>query len=417
MRLVLLLLISINPSYIVLAQIEQSESENPVTVNVSYTGDVFANLTGGNETGFRYLDNIDVNFEIDFNHLPTGFNGTTFYVYGMGNQGGSISELTGDIQGVSNIEGDTSWRIFEVWAQKKFFITNSSLLLGLYDINSEFNVLNSSAIFKNSSYGLDPTIAFSGFNGMGPSTFPYTSLAARLKFNPVDGLVLQAAVLDGVPSDPVNPSGTKIKLRESDGLFLIGEASRHFMSQSDGDLQLRKRVTRLHSLLDRELETDNMIGFGGWYYSREKKPWNPVEEKDNEYGFYGFGEYQIINRKEFYLSDLKVFVRAGFANQKVNQLNGFLSGGLVATGLFENRPEDKTGIAAAYASASTSYLNNYTINGSRPENAETNIEFTHQFVWNDYLQIQGSFQYVINPGFDATLENTFVTGTRLIIGF
>lgn len=100
---------------------QSSENENPYKVSVSYIGDLWGNLAGGVDSGFRYLDNIDVNLEIDFGVLPLGLEGTTLYVYGLGNQGNSISELAGDVQGISNIEVPNSWRFFEVWAQKKFF--------------------------------------------------------------------------------------------------------------------------------------------------------------------------------------------------------------------------------------------------------------------------------------------------------
>lgn len=387
--------------------------ENPFKVNVSYTGDVFTNMMGGVETGVRYMDNIDLNFEINFGALPLGLDGTTFHVYGLGNQGSGIAQISGDLQGISNIESENSWRIFEVWAQKKFFLTNSSILVGLYDINSEFNTLHSSLLFINSSHGLDPTIALSG--SLGPSTFPYTSLAARIKMNPFKGVVIQGAVLDGVPSDPGNTSGTKVILRKEDGLFLIGEIGIHSLSRSE--LQLRNRVQRLQNLLDRSVESDDMIAFGGWYYTKEKESWVSASDLQNEYGLYALGEYQVYPGSENFPAGIKVFARAGLANAYVSRLNGFLSGGLVLGGLIKKREKDKTGLAVAHASASTHYLDAVTINGEPPSQAETNIELTHKFVWNNYFQMQANFQYIFNPGLNTSLDDALATGIRIIIGF
>ncbi|MDX1587127.1 MAG: hypothetical protein R3222_10290, partial [Balneolaceae bacterium] len=88
----------------VIAQQDASQNSNPFRVSVTYTGEFWGNLSGGIEKGTAYLDNIDVNLEIDFGALPLGLEGTTVYIYGLGNQGNSISQLTGDLQGLSNIE-------------------------------------------------------------------------------------------------------------------------------------------------------------------------------------------------------------------------------------------------------------------------------------------------------------------------
>ncbi|HET8864985.1 MAG TPA: carbohydrate porin [Gracilimonas sp.] len=388
------------------------EEDGPFKLSVSYIGDVFMNTTGGANTGIVYLDNIDVNLEANFETLPFGLSGTTFYVYGLGNQGNSISSLAGDVQGVSNIEAENSWRFFEFWVQKKFFLANSSLLVGLYDINSEFNALNSSLLFLNSSSGLDPTIALSG--EMGPSTFPHTSLGVRLKVNMYKGIVFQGAVLDGVPSNPENSGGTKVFLREEDGLFFIGELALH--SLRDQNLQMRNRTARLQEILSPGNGSDNNIGIGGWYYSRKTETWDG-SGPEQEYGIYALGEYELLKREGASPKSIKVFARAGWTNSKTNMLDSFYGGGMVFKGLLPSRSADETGIAAAHARGGTGYLNNIMLSSGRTEKAETNIELTHQFVLNDYAKIRPNVQYVINPGFNETLDNALVTGIRLNIGF
>ena len=107
------------------------------------------------------------------------------FAYGLANHGGSISELTGDIQSVSNIEAENSWRLYEVWANVPIKTLNGSLLVGLYDLNSEFDVINTGGLFLNSSHGIGPDFSSSGVTG--PSIFPYTSLAVRFKVNFMQG--------------------------------------------------------------------------------------------------------------------------------------------------------------------------------------------------------------------------------------
>tara|TARA_R100000908_G_scaffold65369_1_gene55060 strand:+ start:129110 stop:130357 length:1248 start_codon:yes stop_codon:yes gene_type:complete len=393
---------------------QQEESSNPFSLSVTYTVDIFGNFNGGNATGLRYMDNLDVNLEAHFETLPFGLGGTTFYVYGLGNQGSGISALTGDIQGVSNIETENSWRIFEAWVQKKFFLANSSLLVGLYDINSEFNVLNSSLLFLNSSHGLDPTIASSGV--MGPSTFPYTSLAARLKINPFSGMVIQGAVLDGVPSDPANSKGTKVKLRKSNGVFVIGEVGYH--SVSGMELQQRNRTSRRQNLLAPGISSDNSIALGGWFYSDKRDTFTDGYQQ-TEFGIYALGEYEILTESEGEQipESLQIFGRAGISNTEVQEIGGFFGAGFVVKGLFKQRSKDQSGFAVAWASAGTEYINNTFIGDGRPEKAETNFELTHLFSLNDYADLQLNTQYILNPGFNPVLDNAMVGGLRLILGF
>ena len=98
-------------------------------------------------------------------------------------------------------------------------------------------------------------------------------------------------------------------------------------------------------------------------------------------------------------------------------LDSFYGGGMVFTGLLPSRTDDETGIAFAHALGGAGYINNTMLNSNRPEEAETNIEFTHKIMLNDYAGIQPNVQYVINPGFDRTLDNSLVAGIRLNIGF
>lgn len=391
------------------AQSAAGEEQDPFKVSVAYTGDFFSNISGGIDSGLRYMDNIDINLEIDFGNLPLGLEGTTFYVYGLGNQGGSISELTGDLQGVSNIEGDNSWRFFEIWAQKKFFLANTSILVGLYDINSEFNVLNSSLLFINGSHGLDPTLGLSGV--LGPSTFPHTSMGGRLKINPFGGWVIQTAVLDGIPSNPANPTGTKVFWRKQDGLIMLAEVALH--SVNTGDLQRRNRTVRLQRLLDREATENRQfkIAIGGWMYTKKRDGWQDPNQRDM--GVYGMGEIKIYSESGSY-QGLTLFGRAGIANEEINRLAGYIGGGVTYTGLLPGRNDDQAGIAVAHAINSSDFKIQNT-NLKAP--AETNLEFTYLTDLTESVQLQGDVQYIINPGINSEIDYSVSAGLRLLLSF
>ena len=164
-----------------------------ISTNLVYTADVLATTMGGVETGIRYMDNIDVQVLGSSRFFD-------FFVYGLGNQGGSISELVGDVQVLSNIEADNAWRVHEAWLNMHLKPLKGSLLIGLYDVNSEFDFINTAQLFLNSSHGIGPEFANSGING--PSIFPVTSLAVRFKTHIVPGISFRTAFIDAVPSEP-----------------------------------------------------------------------------------------------------------------------------------------------------------------------------------------------------------------------
>jgi carbohydrate-selective porin OprB len=198
-------------------------AQQGIEIELVYTADVFSNLRGGLRTGTVYLDNLDLTVSAHLDPL-LGLDGSTFFIYGISNQGGGLSRrYVGDAQGADNIEAPHEVKLYELWWQQMLLGDRLSLLAGLYDLSSEFDVIDSAAVFINSSFAIDPEFSHSGVNG--PSVFPSTAVGGRVKMAPFDHLVLQAAVLDGVPGDPKHPAATDVELRDDDGLLIAAEAA------------------------------------------------------------------------------------------------------------------------------------------------------------------------------------------------
>lgn len=120
-------------------------SDNAFELSAAYTAEVWRN-EGGVKDGWRYLDNLDVVLEADLERA-VGWEGATGLVYFLYNNGASLSELTGDIHIVSNIEtGVRAARLYEAWIEQQIADT-ASIKVGLYDLNSEFDALETSALF------------------------------------------------------------------------------------------------------------------------------------------------------------------------------------------------------------------------------------------------------------------------------
>ena len=123
-----------------------------VDAEATYTADLVANAAGGIERGRAFLGNLvatltwdtDTAFETDFG---------TFFLYGLLTHGERPTSQVGDLQVVDNIEARDSINLFEAWWQKAFLDGDASLLVGLYDVNSEFYAIDSAELFVNSSFG------------------------------------------------------------------------------------------------------------------------------------------------------------------------------------------------------------------------------------------------------------------------
>lgn len=371
----------------------QAQEKEPFLKNLessfTYTSDIFANVDGGLETGVRYLDNIDVEVSFDIKNF-------SFYFYGLGNQGQSLSEIVGDVQKSSNIDTDNSWRLYEALIQKTLPQLKSSFLFGLYDLNSEFDVINTGGLFLNSSHGIGPDFSFSGVTG--PSIFPLTSLTARLKVNPVKGVSIKIAALDAVPSDPKNTAGTSVFLREREGALLVSELS---FSKFGDDSE---------SLLERGVNENSpfRLVFGGWKYTEEREGWNGNPESDH--GVYTFAEVSMNN-------GLSLFTRAGITNRDISRFNSYLGGGLSYRGLFKNRRNDLVGIAISVPMNSDEYILAEERNGNDYSKSELTVEFTYLLTISDQASFQFDTQYIQNPNQAPGIDNAFIVGVRSTFSF
>jgi porin len=376
---------------------QESESVfRDLETSFTYSSDLFVNTTGGFDTGVRYFDNIDVEVGFDL----SGFD---FHFYGLGNQGGNLSELTGDIQVVSNIEADNSWRIYEAWVNRSVDAIRTSFLFGLYDLNSEFDVINTGGLFMNSSHGIGPEYSSTG--ELGPSIFPLTSLAFRVKINPIPGVSVKGALLDAVPSDPDNTAGTTILLRESEGALIAGEIS---FSQPTNDPG---------SLLDRGIDEESpwRIVLGGWKYSKEREGW--LGEKESDHGLYAVLESKLIREKSDADQGLSAFVRVGAANRDINRLNYYLGGGVVYTGPFPSRDADQFGIAVGLPINSDDFVETERLYNNDFTENELNTEVTYLLVISEVISFQLDAQYIMNPNQAPELGDAFAVGLRSTFSF
>ncbi len=389
-----------------------------------YTVEAVSILSGGRETGEAYLGNIDLIAELAY---PA--HGLTFFAYGLGNHGDSPSALVGDFQVVSNIDAPEALRLFEAGVEKDFSGPRLSLLAGLYDLNSEFDVVETGGLFLNSSFGIGPEYSQSG--RAGPSIFPVTSLALRGIWRPRGELYLQAAVLDAVPGDPDDPTATAVRLSSEEGAMIAAEAGWYPNSTGNAvaDLHPPKRDdvsaqpgpdlqpvdTRIVGRSFAPPDGRGKVALGLWYYTRPfPEILDPADERHVRPGVYALAEGPVRGQAG-QPGSVALFGRAGWADPRVHRLSAYTGGGAVYTGLLPGRNADLTGIGVATAWNGGPYLDAAELAALPVTSTETAIELTYR-IEAERWALQPDLQWIVNPDMRRDVENAWVLGIRLEAG-
>lgn len=403
-------------------------NDHGILLETTNTVDVLSNVSGGINQKTAVVGDLDLLLTVDTKKLISGWQGGTLFVYGLGTYGDDPSKHVGDIQAVSGIAAPNTWKLFEAWYQQNLF-ERFSLLAGLYDVTSEFDVMaSSSELFVNSSFGTGAEFATSG--KIGPSTFPATSLGIRGQAIVTENLMIRAVLADGVPGDPDDLHGTHIQLSKDDGLFGNMEFAYYRFNPEEktaqqGDILQDKprRLTfrRVGRSAPIEYEAKAAIGFWGYttkldHLSKIDRTGEPVKQHGT-YGMYGLAEYDVFHEKGDADQELTIFGRAGMADPRVNRFSQYYGGGLVYTGLFPGRNFDQTGIGAAAAVNGKYYKRSQRQAGQSADTAEITLEVTHSIYVNRNLFIQPDLQYVMNPGTVPGRKNALVLGIRLELNF
>jgi porin len=240
------------------AQDSATTAQPSLSAAYSYTGVLQSNVAGGSRRGMTFGGAAALQLTLTLDQLVP-WRGAQIFLFLLDTHGGMPTDLVGALQAVSGIEAPPGLRVEELWIQQNAFANRLSLLVGRYDVNTEFYRLQSTALFVHSSLGIGPEFAQSGVEG--PSTFPYTAVGARADFKPSANLVWRAAVVNGTPVD--RPGGGARLFARGDGILLMGEVATLDRADTanlprDRRFQIGRGVTRPY---------ERKIALGVWHYT------------------------------------------------------------------------------------------------------------------------------------------------------
>lgn len=350
--------------------ISQEKKSESLLFGVNYTGDMVSNLTGGIKTGTTYLGMVTMDLAFDTEAADL-WKGGSFYIKMANTHGGRPTQnFVGDFQGVSNIEaGNLTW-LYECWYKHDF--GKISTTIGLQDLNVNFASDDCAALFSNSSFGVQSSIA----DNIPSPIFPLTALGMNIKWQLSSSSEWKVALFDGTPDDfENNPYNLNWKLSRDQGFLVITEygLTKSLIMNKSGNFK-----------------------FGIYYHQHN----DSIDKEQKNGGLYFSGHQQLTDR-------LHIFSQIGLSPKSINIHNHFYSLGLKYSGFSITSPDDFCGIALAYAGID-----------SRKDNGETAIELTYQKNFNSHFYIRPDIQYILNPsGTDEKLKNAFVAMLRFGVGF
>lgn len=351
--------------FFLMARTDGKDKESPFNTEASYLGDIVTNFNGGIKKGTTYLGLL--NLKAGFNTEKAGWwKGGNLFINIANSHGGRPSEkLVGDFQGVSNIEAGNLTFLYEFWYKQT--IGRFDLLIGLQDLNANFSTNETGALFTNSSFGIQSSIA----DNIPTPIFPLTALGSIVQWNISGSFLWQAAIFDGTPDDfESNPYNINWKLSRQQGFLAVTE------------FQVKK------SLLAGKTTCYKV----GLYYHQHN---DTIDKQQQNGGLYFVGDQQISDR-------ISLFSQVGLSPKGLNKHNHYYSFGINYTGLSMARQNDQLGVAVAYAGFDDSHIGN-----------ETAIELTYKFQLNKNIYFRPDMQYIIHPaGTSMKLENALVGSIR-----
>lgn len=367
----------------------------------------------------RTVSHLDLKFRADLDRL-FGWQDTVAYLNVLDDRGAGPSRDVGNLMGVTSIEVPApTTRIFQAWVQKGFFDDRFSLLAGIYPIDTEFFVMESASALVQPIYGTPADLVLTDT----PSIFNNAAFGLRGKWYSADRtLYAMGAVLDGVPNDPRRPKATAIKLSGRDGVFAIAEMGWMPLEQAhafDFEPTDPANVRRSPQVAIHEKYGGTAkYAVGLWGYGRRKPDLLDVDASGDprlrrSHGGYLLAERTLFGLESDTLRNLTAFGRYTFADPNTIAIDRSWNVGLKWRGPLADRPQDSITVAWTRGQLADKYRQTLV----RPARSEQMLELAWRVELSPWLAIQPDYQYIKNPGGEASAKSVRIIGARFDLVF
>ncbi len=366
------------------AEMANAEVAAPPTA-ISFVGttttDLWQNTSGGVKRGGVVINTADAIF--DFDGAAVGHKGWSANLHVLATDGHSLSALLGDLQTATNIEGDGATHVFEAWVRRQITAT-TAIKVGVIDLNADFDANETPGLFINSSHGVGPELSGAGPNAA--PVWPTGTAGVEVQMTPTENSRFTAALFNGTPRDVDHPLAlAAVTLHKDDGVMAIAQV----------DWTSAKGVH---------------WSAGLWHHTADFSPLDPLASKpvSGQTGAYGLVEAPLP-----FLAKSSGWIRIAKVDDASSYVASYVGGGVTHDGLFSARPDDKIGLAFAYAGISDKAREASALEGVPLKSGELAFELTYAAQITPALALQPDVQYIIHPGGDSSLGDALVIGLRI----
>ncbi|MBV9558317.1 MAG: carbohydrate porin [Pseudolabrys sp.] len=397
-------------------------AERGFTYVFNYTQDILSNLAGGNRRGTIEQGKLETIFTLDFEKFAGWhglvLSGNTFIIH---NTGRIRRDYVGGINTIAAIEATPTVRLSELWLEQKFANDKAAIRAGQLAVDNEFFFTDSSLMFLQSDW---PTITAQNLPSGGPA-YPLTTPGARLKLEPIKDMSFLFAIFNGDPAgpgpgDPDTRNRYGLNFRIHDSPLLISEAQ--FRTNQAKEDEGLARTIKLGVWDHTGNFADQRFSSDGNFLASPVSNGIPLQHR-GDWGVYGAIDQQLYRLpgggKD---KGVSVFAMASYSPPDRNQIDKYLTGGIVFAGLLPQRPNDRFGASFIYARFSDALraFDQDTIAFSGipgvVRDYEANLELTYQAQIIPGWTVSPTFQYIWHPSGQAG-RNATVTGIRTIARF
>jgi porin len=257
-------------------------------------------------------------------------------------------------------------------------------LVGLYDLNSEFYANDSAGLLIAPAFGIGSELAATGPNG--PSIFPSTSLAVRLKWTPREDVYVQDPALNANAGVLGDPGGVDTSF--DSGALVIAEAG---------------------------WTGAGKIALGAWRYTDKQDDIRDPARRTAQ-GVYLLLERHLGTVSEDAPRQATAFARLGASDGDTTDFKGGWQAGLLVQHVFDGRPQSAFSVGVNQGYFSGKARANAFDAGGALKRAESAIELTYADSFGP-LTLQPDLQYIKDPAGDAGVGHALVAALRVSLDF
>jgi porin len=393
--------------------------DNGVTPTLTFVSDLLGNPVGGVRQGFTEADNLGLNVLMDLEKLY-GIRGGTFLASLSSRSGASLSAI--DIHNTfttQQVFGGNVFRVVDLAYRQKLLEDRIEFRIGRFATGDDFLVSPYNYVFMQNGFDGNPVGIF--FNAPGMSAYPNATWGALLKVRPTERTYVMGGLYNGDPSIR-DPNRHGVDMSMNGPLFAIVEVS-YQLNQLKGDTGLPGDY-KVGIWYDGNRYTDfgtKVLGSAAFAQGVV-----PTVGRGN-YGFYGLFDQVLIRfgqPGEEVLRGIGATACVQAApDQSKSQLPFFFTAGILARGIFPQRPRDVAGFGIVYGHFSHDLRNAQRFAQRLDpsigvQQKETALEWTYLFRFrNGAYFVQPDLQYIIRPGGTGQIPNALAVGCQVGFNF